>query len=277
MRRFNDPTEGIEIQFVQFTGIDMGVRAAVGVAATLGDAIGDVMLQTGGDALLLDSCRHLDAEFGDHEGVLPVAFQGPSPALVAGDVEDGRIDAVVAQQGRFFPDDPAGFPDQVAVPGGTDGDRGRKRRGQSMVQSMDAFVRKFHRNAKPGVFDEPPLGDMERVDMVREGVDQVGICLAGLADAVQLLVDVRQAVSPGLRLPGVRRKGVLQDAAHAVQGGQLASLFLERHLPQQVLDPVLQPGFRILENVHFAVFVEIRPPVVVDIPGGGNAQQGENG
>ena len=235
------------------------------------------MLQAGGDALFLDSRRHLDAELSDHERVLPIAFQGPSPALVAGDVEDGRIDAVVAQQGRFFPDDPTGFPDQVAVPGGTDGDRGRKRRRQGMVQSMDAFVRELHGNAEPGVLDEPPLGGVERLDMVRERVDQVGICLAGLADAVQLLVDVRQAVGPDLGLPGVRRQGVLEDAAHAVQGGQLAGLLRERHLPQQVLDPVLQPGFRILENVHLAVFVEIRPPVVVDILGRGNTQQGKNG
>ena len=179
---------------------------------------------------------------------------------------------MVAQQGGFFSDDPAGFPDQVSVPGGTDGDRSRKRRGQGMVQSMDAFVRKFHGNAKPGVLDEPPLGGMERVDMVRERVDQVGIRLAGLADAVQLLVDVRQAVGPDLRLPGICRKGIFQDAAHAVQGGQLTGLFLERHLPQQVFDPVLHPGFRILKNVHLAVFVEICPPVVVDLPGGGNAQ-----
>ena len=113
----DNPAERIQENLVQLTGIDVGIGPAVRIPSAFRNTISDIVFQTGRNALFLDAGGHLDAQFGDDEGIFSIAFQGTAPALVAGYVQDRCIDAVVPQQPGFFPGNPPGLADQVPVPG----------------------------------------------------------------------------------------------------------------------------------------------------------------
>ena len=91
-----------------------------------------------------------------------------------------------------------------------------------------------------------------------------------------MLVDVRQSVSPYFIFPGILGEGVLQHSACAVEGHELAGFLFNRHALQQILNPVLQTGFRILIYVHFPILIEIYPFSMID-SGWGNVKEGQKG
>ena len=169
------------------------------------------MLQARSHALTLYSFNHPHAEFGYEEGVLPVAFHYPAPALVAGDIQDRSIYAVVAKQTGFIPCDPPGFEDQVPVPGASYGDRSRERSCIGMVQSVYTLVRELHGNAEPGLLHEPSLGFVEGLDMVGEWIYQVVVFPVCLTDTVQLLIDICDTLGPDLLLPAFDRQRIRKD------------------------------------------------------------------
>ena len=76
-------------------------------------------------------------------------------------------------------------------------------------------------------------------------------------DAVQLFVDVGDAVLPDLFFP--RRGGqlVLEHAAVPVKRGQLAGLFVQGHLPQEIFHPFFDRGGGILVRIHLSVLVQV--------------------
>ena len=212
----DDAAEGIKVEFVQFSWGDVRICAAVCVASTFGHAVCHIMLHARSYALLLYACGHLYAEFCYHEWILTVAFQGPAPALVASDVQDRRIDAVVTKQCRFFSRNAAGGTDQLAVPGGAYGYGGGKGSGEGVIEAMYAFVGELHGDAKAGVLDKPLLHGIQGIYMVGEGIDVIPVSGGRFADTVEMLVYVRQSVFPDFILPGLVRERIFQDPSCAI-------------------------------------------------------------
>ena len=235
------------------------------------------MLEAGCDSLLLDAGGHLDSELCHHEGFLAVAFQGTAPALVAGYVEDGCVDAMVAQEGGLPACNAPGLPHEGAVPGGTYGYWRGERRGLRVVQPVYALVGELHGDSETGVLDEPSLHGVEGLHMIREGIDIVLEAAGALADSVQMFVYVGQTVLPDFPLPTVARKRILQDTPGTVQGYKLAGLFLESHAPEKVLDPVLDRSLRILVNIFLPVLVEIYPAPVINVRRQNSSRKGQSG
>ena len=264
MRLLHHPPEGVEVDLVQFPGIDVGVGAGARVAASLRNPIRHVMFQAGGDALLLDAGGHLDTQLRHEEWILPVALQGPAPALVPRHVEDGRIHAVVTEQARFFACDAPGMAYKIPVPGASKGYGSGERRGQGVVKAVDAFVGELGGNAQPGILHEPPLDLPQGIHVAGKRIDQPVLVSVSPAYSVEHLVDVGDAVRPYLVLPSVRGKGVLQDASIPVKRGQLTGFLAQVHLAEKVLHAVFKPRLRILVYVHPSVFVEIDPAVVIE-------------
>ena len=160
--------------------------------------------------------------------------------------------------------DLAGPVHQRPVPGRADGDGRRERGGAAVVQTVDAFVGELHGNAQPGLLDEPPLDRVLGFDVSRVVGDQMRRRAQAFAHAVEHLVDVGDAVFPDLVFPPFGGQRVAQHAAVAVERGQLAALFLEGHLAEQVLDALVETAGRVLVGVHAAVLVEIDPAFVVN-------------
>ena len=222
------------------------------------------MFQAGGDPLALDAFGHLRSEFGDQERILSVTLDRAAPALVARHIQDGGVDAVVSDQAGLFTRDFAGPADQSAVPGAADRNRSRQGSRQGVIEAVDALVGEFGRNAEPRLFHEELLDLMQGLDMVAEGIDQVIMVLVAFAHAVEVLVDVGDAVFPDPLLPFRSRECPGQDTAVAVDRNQLAGFFVDRHLLQQVLDARINALRRIFIDVLDAVLVEVDPSFVVD-------------
>ena len=284
----DDLGEGVQVELVQVAGIDLRIGAATAVAAAGGDAVRRKMLQAGGHALTLDARGHLRAQFGDEEGILAVGLDGPAPALVARHVQDGGIDAVVADQARLLSGDLTGPADHLPVPAGADADRSRQGRCERMVEAVDALVGEFGRDAQPGLFHEELLDLMQGLDVVAEGIDQVVVVLIAVAHAVEMLVDVGDAVLPYPFFPFRGRKGPGQDAPVAIDRHQLAGLLIDRHLREQVFHALFHASGGVFVDVLDTILVEVYPSFVVDgfllracgwrgLRGGSQNQKGRQG
>ena len=256
--------ERIEVHLVEFARGDVGIGAAVAVAAALRDAVSRVVFERRGDALRLDAADHLDAQFGDQERVFAVALHDAAPAGIARHVEDRGVDVPVAQDPGFESGDLARTAHQRPVPGRSDGDGRRERRGAAVVQAVDALVGELRGDAQPGLLDEPALDRVLRLDVARVVGDQMRRRAQALAHAVEHLVDVGDAVLPDLVLPLRGGQRVAQHAAVAVERGQLAALLFEGHAAEQVLDPFVEAARGVLVGVHAAVLVEVDPAFAVD-------------
>lgn len=136
--------ERVEIHLVEFARGDVGVGAAVAVAAALGDAVSRIVFECRGDALRLDAADHLDAQLGDQERVFAVALHDTAPAGIARHVENRGVDVLIAQDPGFVSGDLAGPVHQRPVPGRADGDGRRERCGAAVVQTVDALVGELH-------------------------------------------------------------------------------------------------------------------------------------
>ena len=268
-----------------FPGVDMDVlhlvRRLVGVAAChplaggLAVGIDTVVLRGRGDLEVgLQAPDHLDAQFGDQIRVLAVDLLIAAPALVAPDIEDRGIDVRVAEKPGLPARDIADLPDELAVPGVPQAELGREIRRFVGLDPADALVREIHRNPQPGLLDEPALDIVQAFRMLGCRPDPgalKGRRLFRPDEGIEVLVDRPDPVLPKLFLPLGRRLLVLQHPPVTVQRDHLARLLFEGHLREQVLDPCVHVGGRVLIDIHPSVLVEIGPAFVVDgfgLPGG---------
>ena len=249
---------------MQVTGIDLRIGAAIAVPSAGRDAVGGEVLQAGSDALALDARSHLRAQLGDQERVFPIALHRPAPALVARHVEDGRIDAVIADQAGLVAGNLSGPSDQVTVPGAADGDRRGEGCGEGVVEAVDAFVGEFGRDSEARLLHEELLDLVQGLDVVAEGIDQVVMVLESFPHPVEVLVDVGDAVLPDPLFPFRGRESPGQDAPVAVDRHQLAGLLVDCHLREQVLHALFHAAGRVFVDVLDAVLVEVDPTFVVD-------------
>src|SRR5205085_4131847 len=86
-----------------------------------------------------------------------------------------------------------------------------------------------------------------------------------LDPAVQVLVNVGDAVLPNFLLPLRSRQLVFQNPAVAVQRRRLTGLLLQSHLRQEVFDAGADVGLLIFVSILPAVLVQVNPAVVVDV------------
>ena len=232
-------------------------------ARALVGAVDDEMLGGGGDGVvLLQPLHHLHAEPRHQIRRLAVDLLHAAPALVAGHVQDRRVDIGIAQRARLQRGDAAHLPHQFAVPGMPDAELCGEAGGAVRLDAADAFVAEVDRDAQPGLFDEEALHLVHRPDMAADvgGVRQH----AALVPAVVHLVDVADAVLPQRPLPCPGRQRVFQHAAVAVQRGHLRGLLVGVHLREQVGDARVDGGGAVLVHVLAAVLVEVDPAVAVD-------------
>src|SRR5215510_1017484 len=90
-------------------------------------------------------------------------------------------------------------------------------------------------------------------------------------DTVQVLVDVGDSIFPQAPLPFRSRQFVFERRFHsgsapanAIESCRLASLLVEIHLTQQILDALVDRRFGVLVDIHAAVLIQINPAVVID-------------
>ena len=221
-----------QVKFVHFTRGDMRIGTRIPVPAAFGNTVNGIVLQCRGDAVFLYPFHHLLSEGGDEIGVFTVAFQYAAPTRVTCHVEDRGVDIRVAQGFGFASGDLSRLADQCFVPGASDRDRSGQGSRLVMVQPVDAFVGKVDRNAEACLFHEPALYDVDRF-----GVFAVWIGPFCLFQSVQVFVYVGDSVFPDRIFPFRCGKFVSQHSLISVQGGELAGLFLQRHLSEQVFDP----------------------------------------
>src|SRR5205085_6460689 len=121
--------------------------------------------------------------------------------------------------------------------------RGKTRGGVGRKPAY-AFVRKVGGDAEARVLDEEALHLVHGPDVLSD-VGRVDALRPLLAPAVQVLVNVGDAVLPNLPLPLRRRQLVLQNPTVAVQSRRLAGLLLQRHLREQILYAAAYVGLRV--------------------------------
>ena len=87
--------------------------------------------------------------------------------------------------------------------------------------------------------------------------DVVGVNASGaiLSPAIEVFIDICNAVLPYFIFPFWRRQLVLQNTAVSVQRCGLTSLFVKSHLPQQVFDSTVDVSLRIFVNVLAAILI----------------------
>ena len=132
-------------------------------------------------------------------------------------------------------------------------DLGRKTRGGVKGDAAQTFIRKVNRNSQTCFFNEEALHFVHgpHVFLDVRGIDAFG----ALGPAIEVFVDVGDAVLPDLILPLRRGQLVFQYAVVAVQGSGLAGLLFQRHLRKQILNAFIDVSLRVFINIH--------PPVLV--------------
>ena len=259
-------TEGMQVDRLQLAPGDLRVGAGLAVAAPLRHGIDGEVLERGDDALLLDAAHLLNAEFADEERIFAVAFDHAAPARIAGEVEHRRIHVGVAEGAALATGHATDLADERGVPRTCDGEFRGETRGLGVQETANALVGEIDGNAEARLFDEPPLYFVERagVEGPRQIVHRVGEVVGPAGVAVDVFVDVADAVFPERSLPGSGGQLVLGDAREAIPGDHLRGLFLQAHAREQVGDAGVGVERRILVGILLAVLVEIDPAVVVD-------------
>ena len=253
----------------------IGPRAAV--AAALRHAVHRKVLRRRDDMRRLDRAHLNPSERGGQVRILAVGLDRASPARIARQVENRRVDVGVAERARFAAGDGPDLLDQIAIPGAGDAQLRRKARRAIVIQSADPLVGEIHRDAEPRLLDEPALDGVDRAGVDGERIGERALLPfhgpAVAVYAVQVLIDVADAVLPDGVFPGRRRQFVRKHARVPVQRRELAALFLERHPREQIVDAPVHRHARIFVRILLPVLVEVDPAVLVDRRAGGLQQQ----
>ena len=152
--------------------------------------------------MIAEPARPRHAEARDEVRILAERAFPPAPPLVAGDVQDRRVDVGVADRARLVRHRRRHAVDEVGVPGRSDRVGRREARGMPRAQAPDALIGEVRRNPEPRLLHEEPLqGDQQ--PCVQLGRRRLRDRLR-----VRVLIDVRDAVLPDLLLPLVGRKDV---------------------------------------------------------------------
>jgi hypothetical protein len=150
-----------------------------------------------------------------------------------------------------------------------------------VIQAANAFVGEIDRNAETRLLDEPALDLIDRIRMhgMRVGESAFRNLQTGAAaiDAIQVFIDVADAVFPDRAFPFCGWQFVRKHARVAVQRRKLTRLLVERHLRQQVVDALIDGDRRILVGILRAVLIEVDPSGAVDAGSAGLQQQGSEG
>ena len=264
-----------QMEHLHFAPGGLRIGAGMAVTSAFRNAVNGEVLERGGDARLLQSAHLLDPERGGQEGILGVAFHHAAPAGIAGEVEHGRIEVGVAEGAAFAARDAADLPHEGGVPRAGDADLRRETGGAGVQEAADALVGEVHRDAEAGSFDEPALHFVDRAGVLRPGqvVVRVGEVVGPAGVAVDVLVDVADAVLPDGGVPGGRGQFVRQDARKAIERGELRGFLFDCHAAEQVGDAVLDGDRRILVGIAGAVLVQVDPTLVVEGGGGLRADE----
>ena len=248
---FHHAFEGQEEVFPQFALGDLG-RADI--HAAFGLAMAGHVLECHEDAVCrerqvvtLETPHRGDAQFGDQIGVLAIRLLNPSPALVAGDIDDRSQRQMDAAQAHLARGDVEHVLEQFGVPGRGQADGLREAGRVRRDIAVQRLLVEEQRNAEAGFLDRPALRGIDVVHRfafiaierpgigtgrLGAGLDTLSVVRAGdLSEAVGIVFGGplgREIAGRGLDL-GL----VLPDADH------LGDLFLERHAREQVFHPGL--------------------------------------
>ena len=234
----NDAAERVDVYQLHLAGRHLRVDARHALACSFVVAVGHEVLGRGCHlVVVLHSAHHSNAQLGHEVGRLAVDLFVAAPTLVAAHVEHRSIDVGVAQHPCLAAGDEPYLIYEVAVPRVSQSQLGGEVGGAVALNPAYALVGEVRRNAQPCLFDEEPLHFVQCPGMAR-GRPYVFVVRrwhSPLLEAVEVLVNGTYAVLPQFVFPFGRRQVVLQHALVSIQGDHLAGLFLQRHLPQQVL------------------------------------------
>ncbi|MNW40794.1 hypothetical protein D3C74_179160 [compost metagenome] len=140
-----------------------------GIAAALGAAVADEVLQRGCHAVLSVQAFPLQAfdrshgHFADQIGVFAKAFFGPAPAGITHDIEDRGIGDRAALAARLPGHCPAHLAIQLHVPGTAERQWHRKDRGADRHMAVRALFPDQDRDAEARVLDGITLDFVDRL------------------------------------------------------------------------------------------------------------------
>ena len=168
--------------------------------------------------------------------------------------------------GVFAAGDATDLASERRIPRAADADGGGEARRLGVQQSADALVGEIHRHAEPRAFDEPALHLVEGAHMLRPRKIEfrVGQASALAGVAVQVFVDVADAVLPKRLLPRWRRQFVLRHPREPIPCGHLRGLFLQRHAREQIRDPRLHVQTTVFVRIPLPVLIQIDPAVAIN-------------
>ena len=197
------------------------------------------MLHRRRNAVGLHPLDHRHAQLGTQVRGFAEAIFIAAPALIARDVHDRRVDVRVTQRPPFDADDLALLAQKFAIPCVAHAVLRWKTRRLEMRNATNPFIREIDRDSQSRLFEKPPLHFVDR-RRVRRGGPEIRVLgrlslvvdLALPAPAVEMFVDVGDAVFPDRVLPRRLGKVVLELAQIAVQRAALVGLFLDGH-PRQ--------------------------------------------
>ena len=141
-----------------------------------------------------------------------------------------------------------------------------------MGDATNAFIREIHGNTEARLFDEESLNFVDGFGVRRIRQGEFGFCNSGIDDAVEMLVDVPDAILPYGLFPSWCWQLIHQNAAVSVERCHLRGLFLDVHLREEIVDAALDRRRWIFVAIHPAVLVQVDPIAMVNALGLGRTK-----
>src|SRR5262249_15137911 len=159
-------------------------------------AVNGEMLRSGNHMFGLNRAHLMPSKLCSKVRIFTVGFNRPSPTGIARQIQYRRIDIRISEDARFFSSDVADLVHKRAIPRARDAQLRWKTRRTRMGETPNAFIRKIHRDAEPGLFDEESLNGIDGFGVLGMRQRELGLRNASIDDAIQMFVDVSNAILP---------------------------------------------------------------------------------